>query len=196
MVEVSDETGTPKRFGGVAVTGGSVDLTPLGMWTVQRIASQLAPAPVAGELAGLSAGELLSTLQDLPDEHARAEAAAWIERHPDAADLIADALPTASETSRGIAFQMLLDIGDTASAAVERMASDPELEPFATVWRVDSLRAQPGEMDCAGDPERFVRLLGSLIELRGPEAAVSVGRRCCRHSRTAVHTRSGLEGRA
>jgi hypothetical protein len=28
-------------------------------------------------------------------------------------------------------------------------------------------------MDCCGDPERFVRLLGAVIELWGPDAALS-----------------------
>lgn len=173
IVHITGEVETPNRFGRTEVSGGSVELTPLGTWATQRLASKLAPAPVAGELAGLPAAELLDAVQDLPDEQARAEARAWIDQHPDGADRIVDALPGGGETARGIGFRMLLDMGDAAAAAVERLASHPELGPYATVWRVDTLAADADEMDCNGDPERFVRLLGAVIELWGPQAATA-----------------------
>ena len=67
----------------------------------------------------------------------------------------------------------MLRIGPQATDAVEALAEDPELDHYATIWRVDTLAGTASDMDCGGDPSRFVRLLGAVIELRGPEATVS-----------------------
>jgi hypothetical protein len=173
-VRVDDVTETPAAYGGTDHSGGTVDLTPLGKWAVQRFASQVTSAPVVGRLRERSASELLTAASDMPVVEANAEIDAWIDHHGDgaAAELV-DALGSVDETGRGLGFRALLRIGPAAAGAVSRLADDPGLAPYVTVWRIDTLTGAPDEMDCAGDPERYVRLLGAVIELWGPAAAVN-----------------------
>jgi hypothetical protein len=154
---------------GAEVTG-TVSLTPLGTWLVQRIAARAMPAPVIGALADLDADELLRRAVDLAEDVARLEVRHWVERRGDSgADALVAALPSASETARGVAFSVLLDLGPAAVRAVEPLRDHPELAPFRTVLRVDALAAAESEM-VAADPEQWVRLLGTVLELRGPHA--------------------------
>jgi len=166
---------TPSPYGGTPDrAGGTVGLSPLGMWVVQRLASRVTSAPVVGGLRESTVGELLSAASDLPESEGAAEIDAWVEHHgPGAAALLVSALRSAGETGRGLAFRALLRVGPDAAEAVSAMAGDPEFDQFVTIWRVDTLSASPDEMDCMGDPDRFVRLLGTVIEQWGSEAAVS-----------------------
>jgi len=174
MVHVEGVTETTNRFGRVERSGGTVDLTPLGKWAVQRLASRFTSAPVVGALRELTAAELLVAASDIPEAEANAEIDAWVDHHglTACADLV-EAIRGADETGRGLGFRALLRVGPAAADAVMRLADEPELAPFATVWRVDTLTASGEEVDCGGDPERFVRLLGAVIELWSPEAAVA-----------------------
>lgn len=174
MVRVADVTETATEYGGRERSGGTVELTPLGQWAMQRIASRVTSAPVVGELRSLSAAELLAAASDIPEVEARAEIDAWIDHRGEGAALeLVEALRTADETGRGLGFRALIRIGPDAGPAMNRLADDPELAPYVSVWRVDTLAGTEDDMDCAGDPERFVRLLGVVIELWGPTAAVS-----------------------
>ncbi len=149
-------------------------LAPLGLWALQRMASKLTDAPVVGALRDLSAAELLRAAGDLADDVARGEIDAWVDHHGDqAADEICAALHNADETGRGLGLRALLRIGTPASAAVERLSEHPELADFVTVFRVDTLTASSDEMNRAGDPEGWVRLLHTVIELWGPDAAAA-----------------------
>jgi len=173
-VRVEDVTEVPTKYGGTDHTGGVVGLTPLGKWAVQRLASRVTSAPIVGALRESSAAELLTAAADISEAEAVAEIDAWIDHHgDDAAWQLVEALRTADETGRGIGFRALLRIGPEAADAVSRLADSPELAPFVIVWQIDTLAASPGDMDCAGDPERFIRLLGAVIELWGPTAAVT-----------------------
>jgi hypothetical protein len=174
MVRVADVTETTTEYGGRELSGGTVELTPLGKWAVQRIASRVTSAPVVGELRSLSAAELLAVASDIPEVEARAEIDAWIDhRGEGAAQELVEALRTADETGRGLGFRALIRIGPDAGPAVNRFADDPELAPYVTVWRIDTLDGTGDDMDCTGDPERFLRLLGAVVELWGPAAAIS-----------------------
>jgi len=174
MVRVADVIETATEYGGRELSGGTVELTPLGQWAVQRIASRVTSAPVVGELRSLSAAELLTAASDIPEKEARAEIDAWIDhRGEGAAPELVEALRTADETGRGLGFRALIRIGPDAAPGVNRLAEDPELAPYVTVWRIDTLTGTGDDMDCTGDPERFVRLLGVVVELWGPAAAVS-----------------------
>ncbi len=155
-----------------AEVAGTVSLTPLGTWVVQRIAARAMPAPVVGALADLDAEELLRRVVDLAEDVARLEVRHWVERRGEGGvEALVTALPSASETARGVAFSVLLDLGPAAVQAVEPLREHPELAPFRTVLRVDALAATEGEM-VAADPEQWVRLLGTVLELRGPHAVV------------------------
>jgi hypothetical protein len=130
------------------------------------------PAPVVGALADLDAEELLRRVVDLAEDLARLEVWHWVERRGEGgAEALVTALPSASETARGVAFSVLLDLGPAAVQAVEPLRKHPELAPFRTVLRVDALAAREGEM-VAADAEQWVRLLGTVLELRGPDAVV------------------------
>ena len=174
VVRVADVTETLTRYGGRERSGGTVELTQLGKWAVQRMASRVTSAPVVGELRSLPAAELLAAASDIPEKEARAEIDAWIDHRGEGAALdLVEALSTADETGRGLGFRALIRIGPDAAPAVNRLADDPELAPYVTVWRIDTLTGTGDDMDCTGDPERFVRLLSAVIELWGPAAAVS-----------------------
>jgi hypothetical protein len=60
-----------------------------------------------------------------------------------------------------------------AAEAVEKLSEHPALADFVTVFRVDTLAASPDEMSRAGDPEGWVRLLHTVLELWGPDAAAA-----------------------
>ncbi len=174
LVFIADETHTPTQFGGSRRSGGTVRLTPLGLWAVQRLASRITIAPVVGALRSSSAPELLRAAADLPEDIADAEIDAWIEHHGhhSAGELCA-AIRDVDETGRGLAFRALLHIGIEAADAVATLGDDPEFASFVTVWRVDTLAASAEEMDRSGDPEGWVRLLHTVVELWGPQAAVA-----------------------
>jgi len=173
IVRVRDVEEVPLSYGTDEV-GGSVELTPLGTWAVQRIASRITSAPVVGALRDGSAAELLAAAADLPTAEANAEIEAWLAEHAgSAATELVTALPDADETGRGLGFRALLSIGADAAEAVATLADDPRLSPYVTVWRVDSLAADADEVDCGDDGERFVRLLHAVTELWGPDAAMA-----------------------
>lgn len=174
MVRVADVTETATEYGGRELSGGTVELTPLGKWAVQRFASRVTSAPVVGQLRTLSAAELLAAASDIPEAEAKAEIDVWIDHCGEgAAQELVEALRTADGTGRGLGFRALLRMGPDAAPAVNRLADDPSLSPYVTVWRIDTLTGTSDDMDCTGDPERFVRLLGAVVELWGPAAAVS-----------------------
>ncbi|MFH1329204.1 MAG: hypothetical protein ABIJ48_00880 [Actinomycetota bacterium] len=174
LVDVEDVVEAKTDYGGTVRTGGVVDLTPLGKWAVQRLASRVTSAPIVGALRESTAAELLTAASDISEAEAVAEIDAWVEhRGSGAAGQLVEALRTTDETGRGLGFRALLRIGPGAADAVNRLADDPELAPYVTVWRIDSLAGAPEDMDCTGHPERFVRLLGAVLELWGPTAAVS-----------------------
>ena len=174
IVDNTDEVRTAGKYGGVERSGGTVRLGPLGLWALQRMASRITDAPIVGKLRDLSATELLRAAGDLADDVARGEIDAWLDHHGEraAAELCA-ALPQADETGRGLGFRALLRIGTPASAAVETLSAHRDLADFVTVFRVDTLAASPNEMDRAGGPEGWVRLLHTVIELWGPDAAAA-----------------------
>jgi hypothetical protein len=174
IVEIADEVRTPGRYGGVERSGGTVRLTALGLWALQRMASRITDAPIVGALRDLSAADLLRAASDLADDVARGEIEAWVDHHSErAAGELCAALPDADETGRGLGFRALLRIGASAAAAVETLRAHAELADFVTVFRVDTLAASPDEMDRADDPEGWVRLLATVIELWGPDAAAA-----------------------
>ena len=153
-----------------AEVSGAVCLTPLGTSIVQRVAARAMSAPVVGALADLDADELLVRAVDLPENVSRLEVRHWVDRRGDAgAEELVMALPSASETARGLVFSVLLELGPSAVQAAEPLRDHPELAAFRTVLRVDALAATPAEM-VAADPEQWVRLLSAVLELRGPQA--------------------------
>jgi hypothetical protein len=171
---VEDVIEIPTDYGGTDRTGGVIGLTPLGKWAVQRLASRVTSAPIVGALRESTAAELLAAVSDISEAEAMAEIDAWVELHgDDAAWQLVEAMRTADETGRGLGFRALLRIGPEAAHAMDRLADDPELAPYVTVWRIDTLTGSPEDTDCTGDPERFVRLLAAVIEVWGPAAALS-----------------------
>lgn len=170
---VDEVVEVPTDYGGTDRTGGVVGLTPLGKWAVQRLASRVTSAPIVGALRESTATELLAAASDISEAEAVGEIDTWVAHQgEDAARHLVEALRTADETGRGLGFRALLRIGPEAADAVSLLADDTELAPYATVWRIDTLGGSPDDMDCGGDAERFVRLLGAVIELWGPAAAL------------------------
>jgi hypothetical protein len=174
LVEVRDVVDVPTTFGSDQ-SGGVVALTDLGAWWVhERAVAAGMDAPVVGALAELDAAELLSRVADLGSDTAAGELDVWLQRRgSDGPGELCDVLAQVGETERVLAFKALLRFGPAASPAVEALAVDPNLAPWVTVWRVDTLQAMPDEMSRAGDPAGYVALVHAAMEMWGPVAAVS-----------------------
>ncbi|MHB8438981.1 MAG: hypothetical protein ACYDD4_07445 [Acidimicrobiales bacterium] len=171
IVTVADVERCPTEYGGIEESGGTVALSPLGVWVMQHFLSTATDAPVAGALADLDASELLARVVDLPEDVGSLELDTWVAQHgAAAAALLVDALPVAEDTGRAVALRALLRIGPSAADEVARLADHPDLASYVTVWRVDALVASPQEMDVSDDPERFVRLLHAVLDLWSPHA--------------------------
>ncbi|MEO6467485.1 MAG: hypothetical protein ABIP21_00185, partial [Acidimicrobiia bacterium] len=110
---------------------------------------------------------------DLTEQIARGEIDAWIAARDDAAAELCVALARVDETARGLGYRALLGIGASAMDAVATLADDPMVGEFATVFRVDVLIADPTEMDRSDDPDQWIDLLATVIEVWGPEAAAA-----------------------
>ena len=149
---------------------GTVRLSPLGTWVVQRFAARSRSAPVVGELADLEADELLAQVVDRAEDVARLEVRHWVDQRGDHGPArLVEALAGASQAARGVAFTVLLNLGPAAIEAVEPLRLDAELAPFRTVLRVDARVAEEAEMVAAG-PHEWVLLLGTVLDLRGHHA--------------------------
>ncbi len=147
---------------------GTIAVSELGVWALQRLASRFTQAPVVGALAELAAPAMLARAADLPEAEARAEVDHWVEmRGAAAAGELVAALPGCGHTSRSLAFHALLRLGPAAAEAVATLSEDEELGAYARVWRVDTLQAASTEMT-VGSPEEFVRLLAAVLDVWGP----------------------------
>jgi hypothetical protein len=174
VVEESDIESVRSEWGRTQEVGGTVDLTPLGMWLVHGMLASVADVPVAGLLSAVTADELLTRAADLPGDIARVELEVWVQAHGDeAAALLVEALPEADETGRLIAFGALLDVGPAAAEAMARLAGNPDLSAYALIWRVQTGLARDQELDADGDPELLIRNLYALQALWGPEVMPS-----------------------
>lgn len=174
-VQVADVTETTTEHGFTDENGGTVRLTPLGKWAVQRFASKITSAPIVGALRESTASDLLAAVSDMAETEAIGEIEAWVNHHGDkSAGSLVEALPDADETGRGLALGALIEIGPRAAGAVETLSGHPELAPYLTIWRCETLGADATRIEGAGDPEAFVRLLATVIELTGPTGAARV----------------------
>jgi hypothetical protein len=169
VVRLGGVVAVPTTFGTTDEAGGTLALTDLGTWAVNRIAATFTDAPVVGTHADDEAGALLTRCADLPDDLARAELDAWVDAREtaDAAGELAEALRTAGAVDVALGFGALLRIGRAASEAVRRLEDDPRLRPYVTVWRVDALDIEAPDV-VTDDPAEQVALLHAVLELRGP----------------------------
>jgi hypothetical protein len=119
---------------------GAVRLTALGTYGVrERLTDAGAYAPVLGDLAGVSADDLLGALGGYPDHALRAEAEVWLDRREPAkaaAELLAAAQDDGADgpTRRLVCQQVLALIGAQAETAVRDVLDDPRLGGLARVW--------------------------------------------------------------
>ena len=173
IVAVDGETVVTTEYGTSRRVGGTVVLTPLGVWALQRIASRITDAPVVGALRERSAVDLLAQAADRPEQLARGEIDAWVVARDDAAAELCVALARVDETARGLGYRALLGIGASAADAVATLADDPMVREFVTVFRVDVLIADAMEMDRSSDPGGWIDLLATVIEVWGPQAAAA-----------------------
>ncbi len=193
-VEVSGVTTTPTSYGGAVTSGGTVGLTPLGKWAVQRFASRITSAPVVGELRYATARDLLEAVSDIPEQVAIAEIDVWIDHHGEEAALeLVEALPGADETGRGLAFRALLRIGPRCrrtcgesrrSSRTGTVRDDLAGRHSPSRTEGDGLQQQPGTV--CPPPRRGHRTVGSGA------GGQRVGGARCRFRRSAPHARSGL----
>lgn len=161
-------------LGVLRVDDDTVELTPLGQWGMQRIASAITDAPVLGELAHLDAAGLLAAAADLPAERAAAEIDDWLDtRGPASAGELAAAATGADDTGLALAYRALLRRGPDADSAVAAWENDARTRPYALLWRHE---AHGEDLAAAADPEDFVSLLHAAIVVDGEPAATPLAR--------------------
>lgn len=157
------------EFGGTEESGGSVSLSALGTWSLQRLLSKATDAPVVGSLSGCDAGDLLRRAADLPEDLAMLEIDNWIGgRGHEGAELLVEAMCNAGDTGRSLGFRAVQRAGPSATGAVSQFVDHAELGAYASVWQVQTGIASAEGLDASGDSERFVRLLYALLVLWGP----------------------------
>ncbi len=174
LVRLAGEEAVDIGHGLTVRSGGTVALTGLGVWALQRFVGTFTDAPVVGALRAHSATEMLRAAADLSRDTAQAEIECWVEHNGDrAAAALCAALADADETGRGLAFDALVRLGTDAAEAIGALRDHPELGDYATVFRVDVLGADADEADRAGDPAGWVHLVATAAELWGPQAAAA-----------------------
>ncbi len=173
VVAVKDVVETESEYGSTDSSGGSVELTPFGLWMVNQIVSESGEAPVIGELRDASAGDMLKQAADMAESMARVEIAEWLAARKNGAAELVEAMAAVGSTERSLAYKILVAIGPAAEPDVSAMAGHPDLAPIVTLFRVDTQLASPEETDVGSDADRFVTLMAAAIEMWGPETAAS-----------------------
>jgi hypothetical protein len=113
---------------------------------------------------------LLAKVIDLAEDVARFEVRHWSDvRGKDGPARLVAALPTRRRRPAASRSPPRSTSDRAPSKRSSRRASTPELAPFRTVLRVDSLVADADEVATASAQE-WVQLLGTVLELRGPHA--------------------------
>ncbi len=146
----------------------SVELTPLGVWWFQRMATDHGvPAPLVGELAEVSAVELCEGLAGFPVEEGLAELAGWRAHRGEeqAARELASLLASTDVVHRQFALH-LLDSMPGAEAAIRPLLDDPVARPSARLWLVSSGFEVAAEYHRPEDDlQLFVDSAGMLVEV-------------------------------
>lgn len=156
---------------GMGRSGGTVALTPIGAWSVGRLLTLLeqeAAAAYVPQLSDLPAAELLGGIWDIesPEEGAT-ELEAWIEARGLEAAIaeLCGALPDVDDPSRGLVVRTLLALGPVTRSAMTEVPETPELAPFVLLHRAEFDEDVPPELDCAGDPERWIRVVSAALHV-------------------------------
>lgn len=154
--------------------GGTVELTPAGVVTTQRLLSDAGyEVPVAGLLSNATATELLlgTDLDDFASLWGEIEA--W-RRRRDPAQAVAELATAVRELDdpglRNLALAVMADIGtDVAAPEVRSLASDPSLRGFALCWLVDHGLEDEAVLYDPEDVSWFVDVLAQRMVTSGPE---------------------------
>lgn len=148
-----------------------VSLTPIGAWSVGRLLTLLeqeAADAYVPQLSDLPAAELLGRIWDMEDpDDAAAEVEAWIEARGLEAAIaeLCAALPEVDDPSRGLVVRTLLAFGPVTRSAMAAVPDSPEITPFVLLHRAEFDEDVPAELDCAGDPERWVRMVSAALHV-------------------------------
>jgi hypothetical protein len=160
------------RLGAITEEDGVIALTPLGLWATNRLLRARGfVAPVAGELTGASALELLIACAEMELASADAEVRRWIAGRPATAAAELGAVAHVEEL-RPLTFHALALAEPDAELVVRSMLDDPELRPMARLWLV-----QQGHEDESTLPPEvlqglFVDTMMAELDAEGQEAMV------------------------
>jgi hypothetical protein len=162
-----------ERLAVVVVDGSQASLTALGQWWLR---TEVLPgfglvAPLVGDLASVTASELIDALDGYPEAAGEAEIAGWIgHRGPSAAaGELAALLGGADPAYRSFALARLDDLSDEAVPAVRAALDDNAARPFARVWLLQQGVDVEAGYERDGDAERvFVDLMGMALLMGVP----------------------------
>jgi hypothetical protein len=146
-----------------------MSLTSIGAWSVGRLLTLLEQESAEAyvpQLSDLPATGLLGRIWDVEEpEDAAAELEAWIEARGLEAAIaeLCTALPEVDDPSRGLVVRTLLALGPVTRSTLASVPDTPELSPFVLLHRAEFEEDVPAELDCAGDPERWVRLVAAAM---------------------------------
>lgn len=154
--------------------GGSVELTPAGVATVQRLLTEAGyEAPAAGRFSDATASELLlgTDLEDFPMFWGEVEA--WRRRRDPAqaaAELAAAVLEVDDPALRNVALAVLGDMDlEIAGPEVRKLAIEPAARGFALCWLVDHGLEGPEVLFDPEDVSWFVDVLAHRLVSAGPD---------------------------
>ena len=159
----------------LAEPGPLVRLTPLGTRAVrERLLADGRDAPLLGELADATAGELLGVLaQHYTQETAAAELEGWLTAHGGDVEPLLDAIRACPFRTRASA--MLTTLVETlpdGRSMRARLRHDPVLGPLVLTTLLETGELRPEDLTADEYPLLLAEGLIVLLELGGPEAVV------------------------
>ncbi|MGY1434859.1 hypothetical protein [Streptomyces reniochalinae] len=128
---------------------GSAVLTPLGTWAVWTKLEQICVAAQspAGNIEQ-SAEEMLRGCARMTPGPARDEYRAWLAARPTshAVTELLEAARGEDALIRGLAFEALRVVGAPAEEAVQEVADEPTLRPYALLWLAEQAGTDPEDL--------------------------------------------------
>ncbi|MEU5881755.1 hypothetical protein [Spirillospora sp. NPDC047279] len=162
------------HWGALAETGGEYALTPLGVWGVRELlVADGFVAPVVGDLAASTAGDLVAGLvwhrQDTADE----EIAGWLAgREPEAAAAeLLQVMRTGGPGARNLAAAVLHRLGPEVAPLIEEAGGHPLVRPYAALW-LNQKTGTPIELERGEFVWMFVDTVAGMLETAEPAEAV------------------------
>lgn len=165
--------GTLAGHGAVTLAEGSVSLTPLGLWAINRmLRARGEAAPVIGEHASSGTSELLHACASMPLGAAEREIRVWIDARPTTAAHELGLAARSGDLSL-MALHALSFVGPQGEAEVRQLLALDSLRPQAELWLVQHGHEDSSSLSLATLQTAMVETIAVEIDEGGPVAATA-----------------------